>query len=451
MEQFLGFLVFSYISVNFEDSVDFPKRVYSATLYQKNYEHEMMSILFRDWDVDYDVVKPGLPVSVMIKGATSKRNFYGYIHHIEPNRTPGKAFTEIVLIGGSFPLKQASQKVYRDHTADQVVRDLALKHGLTYYGVPHPRVFEQISHTGSTDWQMLVRLAKQIGYTIRTQNTEIYFEPMMEDFKNYRSEASILVMRDESSTDGSNLYNFKPIISESISFDGDDMKAAHAVQGVDRIAKSPISITKQKRPPKTKAITQFEMFDRFNTGIVAPNAEIAAYEAEAADLRASFPYRASAIALGEPDLRPNMPVYLEGIGSTYSGYWVILSTQHKIIETETNVFSYVTELSLGTDSLGKAVSFGGSLVPVPPTTKVRKIDPGIKQTKVVPKSKIIKNNVVSNKRNTVSFGKIGNRAKPVAGVKAPSLWKTTAPVKKVTFVEKRRPQAVTTRLQKKAK
>jgi hypothetical protein len=442
--------MFKFITVTFEDAVNVPNRVYSATLYQKNYEHEMMSIVFKNWDMNYDSIKPGLPVSVQIRGTTSKRNFYGYVHHIEPNRTPGKAFTEVVLIGGSFPLKQASQKVYRDHTADQVVRDLALKHGLSYFGVSHPRVFEQVSHAGTTDWQLLVRLAKQIGYTLRTQNTEIYFEPTMEDFKNYRDEASVFIMREEGSPAGSTLYSFKPIISESLSFDGDDMKAAHAVQGVDRIGKTPMSITKKKRPANSRAIAQYEMFDRFNTGIVAPNPEVAAYEAEAADLRASFPYRASAIVLGEPDLRPNMPIYLEGIGSTYSGYWVILGTQHRIIETERDVFSYVTELYLGADSLGKAVSFGGTLVSRPPSTKIRKVTPGIKQTKKVPRSKIIRNSVPSNKRNTVSFGKIGNRTKPAAKVAAPSLWKTTAPIKKVTFVEKRRPQQVTKRLQKKA-
>ena len=59
-------------------------------------------------------------------------------------------------------------------------------------------------------------------------------------------------------------------------------------------------------------------------------------------------------------------------------------------------------------------------------------------------------NTKSNKRNVTSFGKIGNRAKPTAGVKSPSVWKTSAPIKKVTFTEKRRSVAVTTRLQKRA-
>jgi hypothetical protein len=236
--------VYSFISVQFPDTAKPPARVYSATLYQKNYEHEMLSVLFKDWNLEYDSVKPGSPVQVEIKGTTSSREFNGYVHHIEPNHTPGTAFTEVVMIGASFPLKQATQKVFKDYTADQVCRDLANKHGLSYYGVPHPRIFEQISHTGNTDWQILVRLAKQIGYTLRTQNTELYFEPILEDFKNYRSEASTFTMRTESDTRGSTLYSFKPIISESISYDGGDMKAAHAVQGVDRAAKSPVSITK---------------------------------------------------------------------------------------------------------------------------------------------------------------------------------------------------------------
>lgn len=409
----------------------------------------MLSVTFKDWNLEYDSIKPGSPVSVEIKGTTSSREFNGYVHHIEPNHTPGTAFTEVVMIGASFPLKQAAQKVYKDYTADQVCRDIATKHGLSYYGVPHARVFEQISHTGNTDWQILVRLAKQIGYTLRTQNTELYFEPILEDFKNYRTEASTFTIRTESSILGSTMYSFKPIISESISYEG-DMKAAHAVQGVDRVAKSPVSITKQKRQPKTKSLSQYEMFDRFNTGVVAPNPEVAAFESDAAELRASFPYRGMAVVLGEPDLRPNMPVYLDGIGTTYSGYWVILGAQHKITEEEVGAFTYTTELYIGTDSLGAAERFGGTLVSSPPLKKVRAVKPGIKQSKAKPKSKIIKNKVKSNKRNVTSFGKIGNRAKPTAGVKAPSVWKTTAPVKKITFTETKRSPAVTKRLQKRA-
>lgn len=438
----------NFISVSFPDTAKPPVRPYSATLYQKNYEHEMLSVVFRDWNVEYDAIKPGSPVLVEMKGTTSSREFNGYVHHIEPNHTPGTAFTEVVMIGASFPLKQATQKVFKDYTADQVCRDIARKHGLSYFGVPHPRIFDQISHTGSTDWQILVRLAKQIGYTLRTQNTELYFEPILEDFKNYRSEASTFIMRSEGHIQGSTLYSFNPIISESISHDGDDMKAAHAIQGVDRVGKSPVSVTKKKRNPKTKTLAQYEMFDRFNTNIVAPSPEVAAFEAEAAELRASFPYRGMAVVLGEPDLRPNMPVYLNGIGSTYSGYWVILGAQHKIVETERNVYKYTTELYIGTDSLGSAEKFGGTLVYSPPLKKVRTVKPGIAQTKKKPTSKIIKNNVKANKRNVTSFGKIGNRAKPIAGVKAPSTWKTTAPIKKITFTETKRSAAVTTRLQK---
>lgn len=408
----------------------------------------MLSVLFRDWNIEYDAIKPGSPVLVEIKGTTSNREFNGYVHHIEPNHTPGSAFTEVVMIGASFPLKQATQKVFRDYTADQVCRDIARKHSLSYFGVPHPRIFDQIAHTGSTDWQILVRLAKQIGYTLRAQNTELYFEPILEDFKNYRREASTFTMRNESNVLGSTLYSFKPIISESIAHDGSDMKAAHAIQGVDRVGKSPVSVTKKKRNAKTKTLAQYEMFDRFNTSIVAPSPEVAAFEAEAAELRASFPYRGMAVVLGEPDLRPNMPVYLDGIGSTYSGYWVILGAQHKIVETERNVYQYTTELYIGTDSLGSAEKFGGDLVYSPPAKKIRTVKPGIAQTKKKPTSKMIKSNVKANKKNVTSFGKIGNRTKPTKGVKAPSTWKTTAPIKAIKFTEKKRSIAVTTRLQK---
>lgn len=429
--------MFKFASANFPETSNGPRSLYKVTIYQRVYEHEMAVLVFKDWSQSFDSIRPGSPVEVNIGGMESKRKFLGYVHHIRPDVSPGRSFVEITCVGGSFPMKQASQKTYREYTADKVVKEMAIRHNLNFIGDSHPRVFEMITQAGYTDWQLAVRLAKQVGYTLRAENTDIYFEPILKDYQRYREQAPSFVMRDESSPNGSTIYSFQPLVGESIDYDG-DMKAAVAISGVDRFSKSAVKQTKQKRNKTTKSKRQDEFFDRFNSLVVAPTPEIAKYEADAAEARNSFPYRGTATVLGSIYLRPNMPIYLEGLGSTYSGYWTVLGTEHTLMETERNVYSYTTTVSLGSDSLGATSTWtDGRAIDAPSPKVKRAIIRGVTQTKNKSGSKLKVKNIRTNNTNKGSFGKIGNRQKNNAKVKTPGTWATTKPNKKVTFVEKR--------------
>jgi phage protein D len=428
--------VFKFISVSFPDAPEGPRAVYKAVLMQKTYEHELLILTFKDWNPNYESIRPGTPIEVTMSANTTPRNFFGYIHHITPSATPGKMFTEVVCIGGSFPLKQASQTTYRDCTADQVIKEICIKHSLRFIGKPHPRVYEMVSQAGYTDWQLAVRLAKQIGYTLRGENTDIYFEPILNDYELYKDTAKVFVMKDASDVTGSTLYSFQPSIGESIEYDG-EMKSAVAISGVDRFSKAAMAQTKQKRNKTTKAKRQDEFFDRFNSLVVAPNAEIATYEADAAEARNSFPYRGTASVIGDPTLRPNMPVYLSGLGPTYSGYWTVLSAEHVMVETERNVPTYVTNIVVGTDSLGSVNGVAGIEIAVPGIPK-RLIKPGVASGKPKTSKPLIKSSARrSSNQNKGSFGKIGNRQKVTAKVKQPSTWVADKKTTRVTFTPKK--------------
>lgn len=444
--------MFRFARVSFPDSPDAPQYVYKAVLIQKTYEHELLLLTFKDWNPSYDTIRPGTPVEVEITANTTPRSFFGYVHHVTPTASPGKMFTEVVCIGGSFPMKQASQKVYRDCTADQVVKEIAIKHNLNFIGVPHPRVYDMVSQAGYTDWQLAVRLAKQVGYTLRAENTDLYFEPILNDYSLYRDQAKIFTLRDAGAPEGSSLYAFQPLIGETIEYDG-DMKAAVAVSGVDRFAKAPLSQTKQKRNKTTKQKRQDEFFDRFNSLAVAPTAQIATYEADAAEARNSFPYRGTATLIGDPTIRPNMPIYLEGVGPTYSGYWTVLSAEHVVTETERNTASYVTNVVLGTDSLGATGGWiDGRVVPAPPMQPKRTIKPGKNQSNKRAAKPVLKKASVRGNNNKVgSFGKIGNRSKVTAKVKTPSTWASAKKTTNVTFTPKKvKSPTVANRLRAKA-
>ena len=414
--------MFNYVEVTFPETTIQPAVVYSATLYQNRYEHEVVVLRFRDWGIEYDAIESGSPVHIVIKGTDSKRDVYGYVHHVKADRTPGTFFSEVVIVGGSFPMKQESQAVFTNTTADQVIKKIAKKHNFTCYATPHPRVYPQIAQAGQTDWQLMSRLAKQCGYSLRAENTELYFHPVMSDYTKYRTQARKFTMRHESSVEGSTLYSFDARVGESIKYE-DGYKAAVAVSGVDPNSGRQVSVTQQIRNKKTKKTHKPEFFDKFNTSVVVDSFATAKHEAKAAEDMNSFPYRATATVLGEPDLRPDMPVYLEGISSYYDGYWVILGTEHKFIETEKNTQTYVTVLHVGTDSLGTATTWtDGALIKSPDYRPVRIVIPNVRQTNKVPKSNLIKTSVTPSPQTPTTFGVIGNRTK---NLQTKSYWKSS--------------------------
>jgi phage protein D len=421
--------MFNYITVSFPNTTLPPIRVYDVSLYQNRYKHEVAIIQFRDWGIDYDNVSSGSPITFKINNSLETKTFIGHIDHITTQNEPGTNITEVVAVSASYVFKNQSQKVYKGLSADAIVQQIASKHNFSCYAIPHPRVYPQVAQAGHTDWEFCVRLAKQSGYSLRTEGTEIYFQPMMYDYTQKRSQAQKFTMRGQSNPNGSNLYSFYPVVGENIDYDG-DKKAAIAVTGVDLNTAAPISITNQKRNKNTRANSKAEFFDKFNTHVVALDSQVANYEAKAADDRAVFPYRATAEVIGSPSLRPDLPVYLEGIGGNYSGYWIILGTEHRIVEESRNVFKYTTILHLGTDSLGAAVRWtDGALVTSPEYAPTRTIIPGVRQTNTPPNSTLRRTSVAYSPAANGQFSAAKNKPLPLVNnkpIKGPT-WAASKP------------------------
>jgi len=441
--------MFKFISIEFPDAKVSPKTIYRATITQKRYHHETAVIEFKDWGAEYDSISPGSPVRMVISSTgVGKRNFYGYVHHLSVDRTPGKNFTEVTIVGGSFPMKQRRQRVYKETTADQIIKEIAASYNMACYAVAYPRVFPQVSQAGLSDWEFMVNLAKQCGYSLRTENTELYFQPILEDYTKYRTEAPKFVLRSASHPDGSSLYSFTPTISESMPY-AEGTKAAIAVSGVDVLGQVPMSVAQQVRNKTTRTKKQIEFFDLFATDIVAQTPEVAKYEAEAAENRAHFPYRATAEVIGSPELRPDMPIYVEGVGAPYSGYWIVLETEHKIIEKNRNVFQYTTVLHLGADSLGSSDVWTDSKTVISPSKyPKRTVIPNVKQTKVKPVTALNTKIKVGAATNKGSFGTIENRANVNNNARAgaPSTWATLTKSLDILIPVVKKPVVIVNRL-----
>ena len=148
-----------------------------------------------------------------------------------------------------------------------------------------------------------------------------------------------------------------------------------------------------------------------------------------------------------------MPIHLTGVDSPYNGYWIVLSTEHVIVEEQRNAFRYTTIVELGSDSLGVAQTWTDSQTITSPNLKQKRIiKPNVKQTKVKPTTKlnVKRKNVVDT--NKGSFGTINNRSKPSA-VKgrstAANTWKSKTRSLNTVIPTKKKSVAITIRLAQK--
>lgn len=437
--------MFKYVTVSFPYSVVKPSLIHEFSFKQDRYEHEYAVILFKDWNLNYNDVKPMSPVIIKLQTPEgSDREFNGYVHHIKPIYSPGERSVEVHIIGASYVMKNTSQAIYSDVTADQLLKKIARKYEFSYFTEPHPRVFPQIAQAGRSDWQLLVWLAKKVGYTLRAENTSLYFYPLSKDYSENRTSAPRYTLNTVETLGGTNAYSFTPIVGEhlALDMDEDDRKSAIAYSGVDRFAQINLSYTNQKSKKATRKNSVSSQFDRFAVNTVIPSSEIAIFEAEAAEERQRFGYRGYAEVFGDPALRPDLPIYFAGVGEEYTGYWVVLSTEHKIERTLLHTFTYTTIVLLGIDSLGSSNSWGvDRFVEAPNTKKTRTIKPNIKNTQRKDISKLkVKGfyNKTSNRNLTMLKNKKSSAQAPKWSSSVKDL-KTTTPTStyKPSFIVKK--------------
>jgi phage protein D len=432
--------VFNYVSVSFPLSQNPPQRISSFTLRQERYAHETIKVRFRDWGIRYTSVKPGDPVKCVLRGKNNSREWVGYVHEIRPNITPGANFTEVTFIGASYRLKQAKQRVFEKMTASNIVRQIANEYGFTARVEDHPRVYDQVVQAGHTELQLMSRLAKQCGYSLRVENTSIYFHSLTSDFTNNRDAALRFKMSDSNSPTGSTLYSFNLILGESTAYK-DSYKSAVQVGGVDPVGHN-YSLVTNERLNTLNESSATEFFDSFATNVVAPGFQVAAYEAKAADERNRFPYRARIQIIGTPEIKPDQPIYLEGIGSNYSGYWIVLYTEHSVVEQSPNILKYTTILDVGADSIGQAEVWKGENITSPSDVRVRTLVP---DTRNVPPNNSSVLTEGTGTYNNSGFTEVSNRA-TTSNVR-PHVWVAANVSDSVNNIDVRnRPEAIVRRL-----
>jgi len=433
------------LKVKFPFSIAEPGLLYDFSLKQTRYEHDYACLYYKDWNVSFDDVRPMSPVEIEIQTLNhTEKRIVGYVHHLKPIYAAGERSLEIHVIGASYLMKNRSQATYTNVTADQVLKKIARKYSFSYFVEPHERVFPLIAQAGRTDWQLLVWLAKKVGYTLRAENTSLYFYPLSQDYSENLESAPIFSLSNMARHDSNNAYSFRPLIGESLQFDDDNdsVKSAISFNGVDRFAQIDLAYAKQKGKKTSRSIQTPEQFDRFAIATVVSNSEDATWEAQAAEERQRFGYRGYTEVVGNSSLRPDMPIYMDKVGKEYSGFWIVLSVEHKIERAESNTFIYTSDMYIGTDSLGKGST-------VPSVSPKRSIKPNVRNTRKKDVSKL-KVKGFYNKKTVGTALTLKNKKTPPrinnSSSKSPTWGSSVKDLKQEAITPKYKPAVVIKRL-----
>ena len=257
-------------SVTFPKAKNFDLLLVGAELYQVGSEHDMLILHFKgNPDPKQNAILSKDPVIFNFRSQKLKSTWNGYVTQVRQTNTVVGGNTDIVCIGPSFYLKDTSQKIYKNVTADQVVSRIATKHSMQAVTQRHPRVKSSIVQAGQSDWQLLRRLAKSTGFILRCENSSILFVSADKIYKDKKASAPYFHYVGNDDNTGSttkelrmigSCFAFKPIVSDSSPDTG--VRVDRVITGMHAQTGSVLSTTHKHKSKVTG-----------NAGVVVPSQE----------------------------------------------------------------------------------------------------------------------------------------------------------------------------------
>jgi hypothetical protein len=151
--------------------------IMSAELKQSIEEHDMLIIRVKGKPSKKETqLAYGDPVKFTYRSGKTKSVFVGKVDRIyQTGGVSGVTNTIIKCISASACLKDSTQEIHTNVTADQVVSKVCSRFGLSSVVQRDPRVRKAIVQSGQTYWQLFRSLAKQTGFALRAENTTVTF------------------------------------------------------------------------------------------------------------------------------------------------------------------------------------------------------------------------------------------------------------------------------------
>jgi hypothetical protein len=324
----------------------------SASLHQQEMSHDILIVKLKD-------VLSGSNRIVEVDNL--KGVWIGHVYLIEnASYAPSNTLT-VTCVGNSYSMKKSQQQVYNNCTADMVASKIAKRNGLKTDTSRHPLVYKQLSQAGQSDWQMLVRLARQSGYGFRVENERLIFKSRdalhkaarkaPTYFKYVRSPSGMM-------TPYMSIYEFIPLMAEQApELDGAGVSRSMGHLGSDKVGEATHNKKYNKYSVNSKKVSRHvrenhkAVFNKIITSEVAPTPAYSKTVLESIANTSAYRYKAKVRLRGTPSVRPYDVVYLDGLPEGMHGYWNVISVAHNFGEN----WPYYLDVEVGTDTLGESI------------------------------------------------------------------------------------------------
>lgn len=314
----------------------------------------------------------GLPVRILVgNNEANTIEFVGYVAYveIEANTRMGIVnnsliqMAKVVCFGSSYQMKSLRSTTYAKKTLKQLTEVIANKYGFSYSVPNNNYVFPLISQSGISDWELLIKTANKIGYSVVATGTHInVYDP----YSAYYKQMPATVLRTITNLEGEdrrpgNIYEFK-------GFFGDVTPQS---QSPETVIKSLDNLGKEFKYTSSQDSTSglgTKPSARFTNEIIIDSTDKSSLEQYIKQYtRRSYGMTATASVIGVSSATPGRLAKIEAYDSQFDGYWLIEEATHLI-----NTKHYITTLKLKTDSLSTSPLVLGknATYKTPPSSKL---------------------------------------------------------------------------------
>jgi phage protein D len=284
--------------------------------------------------IDSGVFDFGKTVEVLMQGPDRDafvKVFQGEVVSIEGEFEDEGVYLNVRAYGKGHRLNRAKKnKTFLNQTFSNVAKQVAQEDGLTAEADSDPggtRKF--IQQSNETNWELLVRLAGEIGFIVTEREGKVYFTKAENPLRGGTKPLEW----------GRELVAFRPRMTgvgqvDEVKVTGWDPAAKQSVVGVatpgDVKLGSTIGIPRAKAAQSSFGRSSVEIGDR----LVTTRTEAAALAKSALERKANAYLEATGKAIGRPDLKVGDWVDVDKVGRKFKGKYLLSEVVHVYTESK---------------------------------------------------------------------------------------------------------------------
>lgn len=323
--------------VTFPEFATFKQVPQWVRLTQSQGKQDVVEIAYAAFDKHFQkAFKTGVTIKLTWRTEFASGTWVGYVYsNADVTQSTIKRNVVIRGLGGSFPLKESGNKVWKNKTAPEIVTEICKKYNLKpVVDTSNVRFSMQSLVNGMTYWEKIQELAERIGFHVYVNNTTLYFQRIDKLIDQFSS--VIPVMSHDQPNTNADSFTYSQTLDHftatlgGISEQDSHKKSTKTVQGIDPVTgrshsqtANPAGVGKNLRSNVSEPL-----FKETTSTVIAETQGIARELAAGLAHLARFSMRGKGVGQGDPRISPYKTIEVNGTGVETDGFWVVKNVEH---------------------------------------------------------------------------------------------------------------------------